>query len=100
MIVPSVVNGAPIFIPLPPPDPPMQLVKVTALLPVNAAPKFTPWLAPIGPPVPVSVIVLVVRGLQEFISTKIPCAPIAVARLVPARAIVPEELVIPVELAR
>ena len=45
--MPVVVKDAFTLIPLPPPVPPTQLEKSTAELPINAPPKFNPWLAPV-----------------------------------------------------
>jgi len=63
--LPAVVKAAVTLIPLPPPVPPMQLEQVTAPLPVKAAPKLRPWLAPVFPPLQlVNVISPVVAGVQ------------------------------------
>jgi hypothetical protein len=65
VILPVVVKAAPTLIPIPPPVPPVQVENTTSELPVNAAPKFTPWLAPVLLPTQLeNVTVPVVAGVQ------------------------------------
>ncbi len=73
VILPVVVKAVATLIPLPPPVPPVQLENTTGAAPMNAAPKFTPWLAPVFPPVqPVKVIVPDVPGVQPTPATVTP----------------------------
>ena len=91
---PAVVKGAPTLIPLPPPEPPEQVEKITAPLPVKApeAPKSTPLPAPPEPPEQVEkVTVAVVPGVHAA-PTSTPCAPASVDALVPEMEIVPDVL--------
>jgi hypothetical protein len=77
--------------PAPPPGVPF---KVRGPARVKAAVVLIPWLAPVGPPVPVRLRVLVVPGVQAL-TIEMPCDPARVAVLVPDRLILPDEEMIP-----
>ncbi len=95
VMLPVVVKVAPTLIPLLPPVPPVQVENTTGAAPVNAPPKFTPWLAPVLPPVQLEkVISPVVPGVQAILINT-PCEPLAVAELAPLIVIGPDVLVIP-----
>ena len=94
--IPAVVKAAPTLMPSPPVVallPPMQLEKVTAPLPVNAVPKFTPWLPVPVPPEPENVTSPDVPGVQLFVLIETPCELAPVSVLEPLSVIVPEVLV-------
>ncbi len=91
--LPVVVKVASILIPLPPPAPPVQFENTTGETPVKAAPRFTPWLAPVLPAEVVKVTVPEVPGVQ-LPPTETPCDPVTVPWLVPLTLIAPEVLVI------
>ena len=96
VMFPVVVKAAPTLMPLPPVVelfPPTQLEKVTALLPVNAVEKFTPWLLVPVPPEPERVTRPVVPGVQLFVLIETPSAPVPVSVLLPLNVIVPDVLV-------
>ena len=90
---PAVVKDVPKLIPSPPPEPPEQVEKTTAPLPVKPSPtKFTPLLVPPEPPLQLEkVTVPVVPGVHAAPNST-PCALATVAALVPETEIVPDVL--------
>ena len=92
MTLPAVAKAVPTLTPFPPPEPPEQVEKTTAPLPVKAAPKSTPLLVPPEPPEQVEkVTVPVVPGVHAA-PTSTPCAPASVDALVPETEIAPDVL--------
>ena len=75
--------------PAPPPGVPF---KVRGPATVRGAVVLIPWLAPVGPPIPVRLRVLDVTAAQALV-IETPWAPARVAVLVPFKVIEPEVLV-------
>jgi hypothetical protein len=91
-ILPVVANAATTLIPLPPPEPPVQVENTTSPLPVNAPLKLTPSLVPVLLPVQFENVTVPVVAEGQAAVMKTPCDPGTVVVLVPEIVIAPEVL--------